>query len=250
MFLTNNQAFLIKPLFFYRFHGYFSTFPAFSSIPNDWISRIGIPNSLKADVSWCLLHLCPPLQVRRCPSAVVLVYMWKILPTKQAPKGWAHSMSDSFNPMSSKDEELLDKLLVSCNMVAACVLELRRRKFDLSKTENFSMAFRLVKALHNRSTDKKLIEYVGNLKNLLQLPEADLPATFSLTYRRRSGRNCTASKGNSDDAAALNTNKVSYRYLFMSIFLIIFVSILTKFCCRNWKKAQQRLSIAAAVMVQ
>jgi hypothetical protein len=56
------------------------------------------------------------------------------------------------------------------------------------------------------------------------MPEADLPAFFSLTYRRRSGRNCTASKRNSADAAALDTNKVSYR-VFMSIFLIIFVSI-------------------------
>lgn len=139
-------------------------------------------------------------------------------------------MSDSFDPMSCKDEELLDKLLVASNTVAACVLELRRRNFDLSKQENFSMAFRLVKALHNQCTDKKLTEYVGNLNHLLKMPEADLPATFSLTYRRRSSRNCTASKRNSV-AAALDTNEVSYK-VFMSIFLIIFVSILTDFCCR------------------
>ncbi len=158
-------------------------------------------------------------------------------------------MSDLFNPMSSKDEELLDKLLVACNTVAACVLELRRRKFDLMKPENYSMAFRLIKALHNQSTDKKLTEYVGNLNHLLQMAEADLPATFSLTYRRRSSRNCTASKCNSADAAALDTDKVSYK-VFMSIFLILFVPILTDFCCRIWTKAQQILPITAAVMVQ
>jgi hypothetical protein len=156
----------------------------------------------------------------------------------------AHSMTDSFNPSSSKDEEVLGKLVEGLSMVAACVLTLRSRNFDLLKPENFEMAFRLVKALHDKAPYKKLIEYVGNLNHLLNMPEADLPATFSLTYRsRRSSRNCTALD------AAQDTKKVSYK-VFMSIFPFIFVSTLTDFFCRIWKESQTRLSVAIFMVQQ
>jgi hypothetical protein len=151
----------------------------------------------------------------------------------------AHAMTDSFNPASSNDEEILVKLVEGLTMVAACVLTLRSRNFDLSKPENFEMAFRLVKAIHDKAPYKKLVEYVGNLKHLLILPEADLPATFSLTYRSRRSSSCTASD------AAQDTKKVSYK-VFMSIFLFIFVSTLTDFFCRIWKN---RLLLSVAILM-
>ena len=108
-----------------------------------------------------------------------------MLPTKMNQR---RQMSDSFVPGPDyTDEQILEKLISSAQVLAACVLELRKRNFNIESNANYWMAAKLItKMILPREVSRGTIRgYVNNLGHLLRLSEEQLPANFSITSRIR-----------------------------------------------------------------
>lgn len=96
-------------------------------------------------------------------------------------------MSDSFVPGDCTDEQILEKLISSAQVLAACVLELRKRNFNIESDANYWMAAKIItKMILPRQVKSDTMRgYVNNLGHLLQLSDEQLPANFSITSRIR-----------------------------------------------------------------
>jgi hypothetical protein len=85
-------------------------------------------------------------------------------------------------------KELLKLLMHSAEVVKACILELRRRQFNIDEGtgENYWLACRLVQELRPCVKQATVRSYVNNLRKYLDMKEHELPPTFSITSIRRS----------------------------------------------------------------
>jgi hypothetical protein len=107
-----------------------------------------------------------------------------MLPTKMNQR---RQMSDSFVPGDCTDEQILEKLISSAQVLTACVLELRKRNFNIESDANYWMAAKIITKmiLPRQVADDTMRGYVNNLGHLLRLSDEQLPANFSITKRIR-----------------------------------------------------------------
>jgi len=105
---------------------------------------------------------------------------------------------------SSDDDIVLKTLFASARLVTACILELRKRSFDIDAGDNYGRALRFVKEVHDNIEESTAMNYVCILRKYLQMNEEELPPIMSLTYlRRRSARQSIKA-----NESAVESNKV------------------------------------------
>jgi hypothetical protein len=107
-------------------------------------------------------------------------------------------------PSNLSNEKLVETLIQSARTVTECIMELRRRKFVI-KDDNASyyLAFNLIRDAHPHITDGTVVNYVNNLRWLLEAAEEDLPTCLSITKNiRRSARHRDTPQSSSPAAPA------------------------------------------------